>query len=59
MLQRPTLIGETHLEILGDTVPDVNTLEVRVITVVESTAVSFKLVGELDSNQYKGSLIVD
>lgn len=50
-MRRPILGEGTHLEILCDTVPDVDTLEVRVVAVVESTAVSFKLVGELDGNQ--------
>ena len=43
------VIDKTYLEILCDTVPDVNTLEVRVITIIEGTSISFKLVGELDS----------
>jgi hypothetical protein len=42
---------KTCLEILGDTVPDINTLEVRVVAIVESTAIGFEFVGELDGNQ--------
>jgi hypothetical protein len=41
----------TYLEILGDTVPDINTLEVRVVTIVESASISFEFVGELDGSQ--------
>lgn len=44
------MVEQTYLEILCDTVPDVNTLEVRVITIVESTSIGFELVGELDDN---------
>jgi hypothetical protein len=45
------MIETTYLKILGDTVPDIDTLEVRVVTIVESTAIGFEFVGELDGNQ--------
>jgi hypothetical protein len=45
------MMEKTYLEILGDTVPDINTLEVRVVTIVESASISFEFVGELDGSQ--------
>jgi hypothetical protein len=44
------LVRRAYLKILSDTVPDVNTLEVRIVTVIESASVSFKLIRELDNS---------